>query len=299
MASAEWKHFGWQGIELEMPADWSLGKIEGDRTKGYVRIDDEEMVRLEAKWDAPKKGVYDLPAELARQIKEFEKQAKKARREAVVRRSVKIAQLRERDWECFYLKSDFPSYNLLTCCHDCGRTALLRAVFRDGEPGKEIAARIFESLRDHTESCRDHWDVFGLSVAVPTSFALERSSLKTGEIRLLFSRKKEQVEAIRVSLGEFQLREAPLEEWFAKFYRKELDPFSWEREDAEIHGHSGCAIQGRRRLGRRFADLLNSRPLKCKVWYCKATDKLFILRTLLNRHSDDVSDEICESFRCH
>ena len=42
--------FVWQGLRLEVPEDWNLGRVDGDFEKGYARLDDAEIVRLEIEW---------------------------------------------------------------------------------------------------------------------------------------------------------------------------------------------------------------------------------------------------------
>ena len=42
--------FAWQGLTLEVPEDWNLGRVDGDFEKGYGRLDDAEIVRLELEW---------------------------------------------------------------------------------------------------------------------------------------------------------------------------------------------------------------------------------------------------------
>lgn len=324
MRFKEWTRFGWQGIEFEMPEEWNLGKIDGDRTGGYLRMEDEEMVRLEAKWATAKPESYDLDREVANQVKQLEKQARKAKMEVVIRRKVNLLQLKDKNWECFYWRGDFTAYSLLTHCPGCGRVVLLRALFRDHEPAKEISRRIFGSMTDHRADSRDFWNVFGLALRLPDSFLLQRSSLKTGEIRLLFGRKKEELEAARISLAEYQLREASLDQWFEKFYSRELKPYRVEKQPWSIQGHPGLQFQGERNLQRRLLQPLRSfprvgsgvlsripilgkwrcqrfysLPLKCRVWHCKESDKLFILRALLSVEDEVLFDEVCASMRCH
>jgi len=295
----EWSRFGWQGIEFDIPAEWGLSKIEGDRNTGYLRIDDEDMVRLEGKWSAAQKGKYDLEKEIANQLKQLDKRARKAGLETTTRRKLKLVRFKERSWECFYWKGDFVAYNLLTYCEGCGRVLLLRVLFREDEPAREVSRRVFESISDHNEECRDYWSVFGLKLNVPTNFTLKKSSLKTGEIRLLFDReKKEQLEVIRVSLAEYHLRERTLEQWFERFMEKELRPFAWTQETARIHEHRGFLLEGRLRMTRRLLPF-KRRHLACHVWNCQESDKLFILHSTLKDPNDPVFEEICASIECH
>jgi len=299
MASSEWTHFGWQGIEFEMPAEWSLGKIEGERKSGYLRIDGGDMPRIEAKWDAPRSANYDVSRELDRQIRELEKRSRKAKMDFQVKRDVKLVRLENRRWECAHWRSDSSAYCVLTRCDDCGRVVLLRLLYQEDEPGRDWARRIFESLSDHREDCRDYWDVFGLSLKVPSEFTLERSSLKTGEIRLQLQRGRELFEAVRVSLGEYQLRDASLDDWFEKFAKKELEPYRWSKSPCKVREHPGFAFDGPRRLAKRILTPWNACSLKSKVWYCKPSDKLYILRSHLRRQQAEFFEEVCTSVECH
>ena len=44
--------FGWQGIRLRVPSEWELGRVDGDMSSGYARLDDARMVRAEVEWRA-------------------------------------------------------------------------------------------------------------------------------------------------------------------------------------------------------------------------------------------------------
>jgi len=299
MSDPKWTHFGWQGIEFEIPADWTLGKLDGNRGAGYLRIDDETMARIEAKWETTKSREYDIAREMERQLRDIEKRARKAKIDLAVKRNVKMVRLQDRRWECAFWKGDPSAYSMLTQCEDCGRIVLLRVMFREHEPGKDWACRVFQSLVDHHEDCRDHWDVFGLSVKVPADFALGHASLKTGEIRLPFIRAGESLEAVRVSLGQYQLRSTSLDEWFEKFCRKELEPYKWAKEPCKVREHPGFCFQGPRRLQKRLLAPFNTCSLKSRVWYCKETDKLFILRSILRPKHSDVFEQVCTTVQCH
>lgn len=299
MLIREWTRFGWQGIEFDAPADWNLGRIEGDRTSGYLRLDDEEIVRLEAKWAVVKKGRYDLDRELERQVKELEKNARKAKIEIAIHRKVKLVRLDGRDWECFTWRGDYDACNLLTCCHSCGRVILLRALFRPHEPAREISRRIFESLADHQEDCCDLWNVFGLTLRIPASFLLKRCSLKTGDIRLAFSRHKEELEAARISLAQYQLRESRLDHWFERYGRQDLEAYEWNKTPQDVRKHPGYRYLGTRKLGRRLFSPFASLTMKSQVWHCQASDKLFILRGALAEDGSSLFEDVLASVQCH
>ena len=50
-----WTTFGWAGITLSIPDSWEIAGISGDQKAGYLRLDDENMPRLELKWSESKR----------------------------------------------------------------------------------------------------------------------------------------------------------------------------------------------------------------------------------------------------
>ena len=65
----DWVKFGWQGVSMELPANWELGGLSGDYNNGYVRMDDEDMPRMELKWSKSKEKKPDLQKILDRKRK--------------------------------------------------------------------------------------------------------------------------------------------------------------------------------------------------------------------------------------
>jgi len=294
-----WIHFGWQGIEWEMPEEWTLGKIEGDRANGYLRIDDEDMVRLEARWHVPKSGKVDIEAEAEKQIREIEKKTKKSKQKVIVKRKVRLVQREDSDWECYHMRTEFHVWNLVNHCHICGRVILLRLFHLAKEDDRALAERVFGSFIDHQEDCHDHWDVYGLSMRLPTSFELDHPSLKTGEIHLQFKRRREIFIGRRISLAELQLREMSLKEWSIKRFKAEWQKFRWQFEESEFLRHESCFVRGYARIARQIWSPLSAKVLKCRVWYCKDSDKLFILHAQMKDEESDLFEEVCASIHCH
>ena len=299
MSFNNWIHFGWQGTEWQMPEDWTLGKIEGDRSSGYLRIDDEDMVRLEARWHVPKPESVDIEAEAEKQIKEVEKKSKKSKQKVVVKRRVKLIQRERSAWECYQMRAEFHAWNLVNHCQVCGRVILLRLFHLPKEADRELARRIFESLIDHQEDCHDRWDVYGLTMSLPTSFELETPSLKTGEIHLQFKKGRELLTGRRISLAEMQLRELSLKQWTIKRCEADWKKFRWHLEESKFRAHEACLVSGRARITRQVWSPLSPKALKSRVWYCKDSDKLFILHALMKDEESGLFEQVCESIHCH
>ena len=45
-----WKHFAWDGWDIQIPVDWDLGALQVTPKDGYFRLDDEFEPRLMVKW---------------------------------------------------------------------------------------------------------------------------------------------------------------------------------------------------------------------------------------------------------
>ena len=74
-----WTTFGWAGITLSIPDSWEIAGISGDQKAGYLRLDDENMPRLELKWSESKRKKNDLHAVLDEYFKLVRKSYSKKR----------------------------------------------------------------------------------------------------------------------------------------------------------------------------------------------------------------------------
>lgn len=295
----KWKLFAWQGVQLEVPRDWSLGAVTGDERKGHFRLDDEEVVRLEARWERGRART-DLEPVVERHIEALRRVAKKQNAPFHAERGIRIGLPPDVDATCFEWRSDYKAYNLLTFCPECKRITLVRVMAKSGERLQPVAARIFGSLRDHGDDSGTPWAVYGLRLTAPESFRLESNALNLKRIELIFRSGAEEAAAARFNLAEMQLRDRPLGQWFVETYEKDLRRYrSLETETEEYRGHAAMRFWARPRSRGLFSLLARPMFLVGRAWSCSQEDKIYMARRLARRDRLEEFDPFCDSVLCH
>jgi hypothetical protein len=288
--------FVWQGLRLEVPEDWNLGRVDGDFEKGYARLDDAEIVRLEIEWRRLKgRGEALRLTELVdRYLANLQKKADKAGASFSVQRQARFLKnkkfLGDRDYEVFTWEADFRAYNLAIVLEK-GRVVLLRVLARRDESLEEQAEAIFRSLVDQEGEDAYVWSIYGLRFSAPADLKLEGHSLKSGHIQLDFAGgNKQTLKVHRLSMARILLKEVSLENWYPIFFKKTLRDVVVDIAAVDVHGGAGLAVEGRPRS--RWRQLLrplpflNPRPrqyLLARVWHDTNTDKIAIVEHLYRK----------------
>ena len=144
--TSDWSPFAWQGIQIETPRAWELGAVTGDRRKGYFRLDDADMPRVEAKWESGSPG-QSVRSVADRYLKKAGLAGAAGERQ--VQRNVRLDPPADMETEFFITRGDPSALHMAARCGGCGRVALLRVFYRGDEPLQPVMARLFASYRDH------------------------------------------------------------------------------------------------------------------------------------------------------
>ena len=162
--TSDWSPFAWQGIQIETPRAWELGSVTGDRRKGYFRLDDADMPRVEAKWESgsPGKSVRSVAD---RYLKKAGLAGAAGERQ--VQRNVRLDPPADMETEFFITRGDPNALHMAARCRGCGRVALLRVFYRGDEPLQPVMARLFASYRDHARGGKTPWSLYGLRLRSP------------------------------------------------------------------------------------------------------------------------------------
>lgn len=298
-AVSAWTDFCWQGITMEAPADWELGAASGDHESGYVRLDGMDMVRLEMRWERAR-GKLTAREVVDNHLKQAEKDSRRAGQKTKQKRDIGLVRPPGVDCECFSFDAEAPSFGMVRRCPECGRNVFVRMMYRKGESARSVAQRIFGSLRDHPEGDRMRWRFFGFEFETPASAKLRERSLKTGCLEMLFRRGRDEMEFVRVSLAEIQLKKKGLRHWFEEFYGKRLRAYRGACKEEEFRGHKGLLYTGEAKLLRPIVTLLRlRRDLWARVWRCEKTDKLFVFRVTAKARDAAELMTFVDSVRCH
>ena len=297
--SPNYTHFGWQGLEFDVPEDWNIAVVQGEFESGYIRLDDDAMVRVELKWEG-RRNRLTLGKVVDNYLRMLEKKAKKHKLPFEYKRNLKFAKLEGHDFECLSWESDFSAMSVAARCNDCGRVILARVLYTKGDGGRAAAKRLFSTLRDHPEGDMVKWEFFGFRFASPVGFTLDQSALKTGCIEMLFSDRKEEFEVSRLALAQVLLKRQSLKAWFKDYYQKRLKTFKVEIDKSEYRGHPALAVSGRTSVKKSLlSGFARRRYIHCRVWHCEETDKLFVLRIVSSKETDERFEKFCEQVACH
>ena len=310
----EWGRFGWQGIQLSVPEDWDLGKVDGDYNSGYARLDDAEIVRAEVEWRTAPKGRQHLPVGqlVDRYLGKLEKKAAKEHLDFAVHRRARI--LTDKRWlegcdhETFVWESDYRAYNLAKACPTCGRIVLLRVLCQLGETAQELADNVFRSLLDHGADDSLFWCVYGMTFCTPADYKLISHELRSGHIQLTFEQKGHVCRLQRLSMASLLLKGTTLQEWYPAFFKKQLRDIDFEVLEALQRGHEGLTVTGHPRS--RWRQLLrplpfvNPRPrqyLDARVWHCGEANKICVAEHLYRKRDQRgiLAETLTNGFTCH
>lgn len=296
--SFDWALFAWQGVQMDVPDTWNLGLVSGTYRRGHCRLDDDEVARVEVQWERGRSRV-DLEALVREHVARLESAARKKKVPFRSKRDAHVARPQDMEAVAFEWQSDFHALNLLAFCPECKRVTLVRVMERPGERLRPVAARVFESLRDHGREGVTPWAVYGFRFAVPKQYVLDESKLNLQRIELAFRGGGEAAWVARSNLAEMQLRDKSLKEWLDANHRKELRQFALETEEETYRGHACVRFSGRSRLSRIQKVFGRGLQLEGRLWRCEDSDKLFLARRLGRQEDRAGFDDLCNGIQCH
>jgi len=289
--------FGWQGINLTIPANWDLIYTRGQYASGSLQLADESTVRMDVRWET---GGRKSPAALVdAYLADAQKAGKKRGADVSIQRSLNLASPVGKEAECYRWVNGRQVLAMLSRCSECGRTVHVQLLGQPGDRLRGLARTVFGSLKDHADGDSHLWSFFDVEFRSPVGLPLVTSSLKTGCIRMAFGRRMLGLEFVRVSMAEHLLADTSLEAWFRRFYGKSLKRRSISVAPATVKGHPAIAVEGApwmlcnplRLVGRR-------RVLRAACWQCEPTNRLFICSYDGAAAEAGLYETALEGFRC-
>jgi len=287
--------FGWQAVQLDMPPDWSLAALSGDRNSGYVSLDDERAIRLEIRWERMRK-----PTDWKALFEEYIRKASKKQKRPVDDYQAELIDLPPcAPYEigaARWLEGNERHAMAGFRCPDCKRLTLVHVNgLRDRNPVR-LLETFAKTFADHRADGTDLWSLYGLSWALPDSFVLGASSFKAGLMELSWRRRKEDLQLKRLALGGKTLAGRGLGEWAREFLGRRGRFCAWSTTELGVAGHSGVLLSGSPKLPAR---LTGARRGAVAAWLCDGTDRLFFVRLTGGREPAGRLDELLRRFACH
>ncbi len=314
----DWTLFGWAGIQIELPTSWEISGINGDEKNGYLRLDDDEMPRLELKWTKSRKKKPDLHKTLDEYFKLVRKNYKRGVNVSFRRN---VNPIKDEDYlkKCtvlgFSWKGSIRANGLIIHNPKTKRITIIQVMGHLKENWRPTVLRIFKSISDQGDPDLTVWSAYGLRLAVPKTYKLERQKLLSGYLLFAFTRGRnrkisvERYGPAEVLLNEYSAEENQLETWFRARYAKairgygfEVTPYT-ENEDERI-----TFVGQQTRLYDNvplspvliFDKILIRTRLVFHIWHCHTMNRIYVVQAIgRSDASEELAQEVAESIHCH
>ncbi len=292
------KTFAWQGICLTVPQNWELVFTQGTYQTGYVRLADEEAVRMELRWRGGA-GAGSPAVVVDSHVARLTKEARKSGLSGQIVRDLKLASPAGKDVECYRWTTDRQVLAMVSRCGECKRMVHVELLGARDEGLKAVARTVFGSLRDHAEDGGLPWEFFDLQFRSPAGLPMTRSVLQTGCIRMVFSRRLLRLEFVRLSLAQVLLADKGLKTWFDGFYAAPLKRRRYRLTEGEVKGHPGVRLEGRPWLAMNPQRLIGrARQTRAACWHCAESNRILIVGYDGPVAAGRMFEEGVESFVC-
>ncbi len=236
---------GWQGLQCQLPPEWSLTGLSMERENGYLRIDapGDATLTVQIRWmnaaapqaktayyllaphfrrwlkrPEPEVPMPDLRGNLEKLLKENAKQSKKAKVafDSNIKPEKTEGDNDERKAMNFSWSGEGRGQGKIWYCSKCRRLVIAQVVgmVKDNANIGQVASALLGSLRCHSDDGFDTWALYGLEIGIPEDFRLETQKLTSGHLHLAFARSGERVIVDRWALANMTLKKFTLAEWF-------------------------------------------------------------------------------------
>lgn len=288
--------FGWQGIELDVPASWELSAYSGDQDVGYAALDDGEQLRLHVRWNRRRPRRVDLSA-TSRQYKRSLRKKTKGRVEfqELCPEFLPVRYRKARSIVPFQWEGEQTAWGLAWHCRVCGCVGLLEVVFPSAEADRKLARLILSSLVDHRDDGRRLWAVYGFAFLTPAVYNLERPELTAGRLRFTFrASKRARLTVERWSMASEWLKKAPLENWPGELLKRDYRGGSGRLEQVATRVQGRQAWRFTQQAGRQGIARTGAR--EGLLWHCVEEDKIYAV--LAQEAEDGLLDEVAMTVKC-
>ena len=297
---------------MELPANWEFGGLSGDYDNGYVRMDDENMPRMELKWSKSKGKNPDLQKILDTYFKSMKKRLGASASELRIKRGVELVKnekfFENRDVLFYNWKSNVRANGVIWYCRECKRIVVVQIMGYLKETILPLTLRILESTRDHPEGHTNFWSAYQLTAEVPRRYHLEKRKLMSGYLLLSFVDGSRTLNIERYGLADVTLRDVDLETWFRGYYAKLLRKYGFSFEELENNCDHRIEMSGQEKrlidqmpIAPIFAidKLLRRKQIAASLWHCKESNRVFVVLAISKRGTSELVSEVASSIQCH
>lgn len=320
---------GWQGYTTELPEGWNPGKFSGTRARGDLRVDDDNGVRLELRWEESKK-TPDVEKSVANFLETLGKEAKKRRAPFKIVEDAKVVSRSKKRKEQvtsfgWIGAADAPSscgFGAAWFCPTCDRVTFAHVVGQPNEKTSKIerlASEILGPLECHGEGGWDSWSFFDLKIEIPAEFELGRAQLLLNKTELEWVRPKpiglygwgrraERLKLSRFPVASVLLADSTLETWADWNVRDKNKALSLkDATPTTVNGHEAVLYSGGPKDPRTalsvwlFDKLLRRRtpPGQLRVWNCEVSNRIWAFENEVSSVNLHIVGDVLDSLECH
>ena len=265
------KPFAWQGIGLEIPRDWDLGALDGDAEKGFARIDDAAVARIELRWMPAPRG-FDIQASTDRYLAGIEKAGRKQQPPITTKRRTNLGpDVRGVERRGFVWEGPCRALGCLVRHENAPRAIAVQVLLRNDERRLESLARdVLRSVHDQVGRAYYQWALYDFVCEVDARMKLATHRLQSGAFRLEFDGPLGVLTLSRYALANVLLRgRTPAEWYYAQQSRRERRRYRDQQTACDKHGHAACLLERRRAHW-----WLRMPPKDVVVWECPESNQL-------------------------
>lgn len=308
----DWMTFGWAGIRLEIPTNWELSGLSGDDKEGYLRLDDEDMPRLELKWAKSKRKKPDLHKVLDEYFKLVRKNYKRKDTKLNIQRDVNLIRDEQffegRSVVTFSWKGDIRANGVIFHCETCKRITIVQIMGRLKENLRAFTTRILSAIEDHPIGQNILWSAYQLNVEVPRRYRLEKYRLLSGYLLFPFVDGSRKVSVERYGPADVTLANSDLESWFRAKYAKAIRGYGFQMTLTTDDGDERFALMGEET---RFTDhipftpvlaidkVLRRKTFAVRLWRCHKSNRIYVVQSIAKRDAVKTAEIVAKSIRCH
>ncbi len=315
---------------MELPVNWEFGGLSGDYNNGYVRMDDENMPRMELKWSKTKEKDPDLHKILDAYFKSMKKRMGASTSGLKIKRDTNLIKqedfFQDRKVLFYNWKAGVRANGAIWYCKECKRIIVVQIMGYLKESILSLTLRILESVHDHPTGHTNVWSAYRLTAEVPRRYQLEKQKLMSGYLLLSFADGSRVLNIERYGLANVTLRNTDLQSWFRGYYAKTLrrygfsfrelesdKEFGAENQEPESHVQDNGIDFGMEMFGqdKRFIDkiplspifaidkVLRRKQVASSFWHCKTSNRIFVVMAMSKRGTSELASQVAASIHCH
>ena len=297
---------------MELPSDWEFGGLSGDYDDGYIRMDDEDMPRMELKWSKSKDKNPDLHKILDAYFKSMKKRLGDNASGLRIKRNINLVKnegfFENRDAVFYNWKSNVRANGAIWYCKECKRIIVAQIMGHLKESMLPLTLRILESIHDHPTGHTNLWSAYRLTAAVPRRYHLEKRKLMSGYLMLSFVDGSRVLNIERYGLADVTLRDTDLQSWFRGYYTKILRRYGFSfKEVSDGNDHRMEMLGQEKRLIDNLPlspifvidKILRRKQIAASFWHCKKSNRIFVIMAISKSGTSELATEVASSIQCH